>query len=108
MTTRTADYDEIVRVVKLYIDGFNDNDISKFKEAFHEDAWIFYIDADGALHKNLICAERRMQMYDHKIYITDRWIFGLENMEGIGRRRKAVQLLIKEDMCHLKYLSDGM
>ena len=54
MTTRTADYDEIVRVVKLYIDGFNDNDISKFKEAFHEDAWIFFIDAEGRLHKNLI------------------------------------------------------
>jgi ketosteroid isomerase-like protein len=54
MTTRTADYDEIVRVVKLYIDGFNDNDISKFREAFHEDAWIFFIDAEGRLHKNLI------------------------------------------------------
>ena len=29
MTARTDDYDEIVRVVQLYIDGFNDNDISK-------------------------------------------------------------------------------
>jgi hypothetical protein len=54
MTARTDDYDQIVRVVKLYIDGFNDNDISKFKEAFHEDAWIFFIDAKGTLHKNLI------------------------------------------------------
>ena len=54
MTARTDDYDEIVRVVKLYIDGFNDNDINKFKEAFHEDAWIFFIDAEGRLHKNLI------------------------------------------------------
>src|SRR5271166_1095923 len=54
MTARTDDYDQIVRVVKLYIDGFNDNDISKFKEAFHEDAWIFFIDADGVLHKSLI------------------------------------------------------
>jgi ketosteroid isomerase-like protein len=54
MTARTDDYDEIVRVVQLYIDGFNDNDITKFKEAFDEDAWIFFIDADGALHKNLI------------------------------------------------------
>jgi hypothetical protein len=25
-----------------------------FKGAFDEDAWIFYIDADGVLHKNLI------------------------------------------------------
>ena len=54
MTARTDDYDEIVRVVKLYIDGFNENDIEKFKEAFHEDAWIFYICAEGGLHKNLI------------------------------------------------------
>ena len=42
MTARTDDYDEIVRVVQLYIDGFNDNEASKFQEAFHEDAWIFY------------------------------------------------------------------
>jgi len=54
VTARTDDYDEIVRVMQLYIDGFNDNDVSKFKEAFHEDAWIFYIDADGVLHKNPI------------------------------------------------------
>ena len=54
MTARTDDYDEIVRVMRLYIDGFNDNDVGKFKQAFHEDAWIFYIDADGVLHKNLI------------------------------------------------------
>jgi hypothetical protein len=54
LTARTDDYDEIIRVVQLYIDGFNDNDVRKFKEAFHEDAWIFYIDADGTLHQNLI------------------------------------------------------
>ena len=36
MTARTDDYDQIVRIVKLYIDGFNDNDIRKFKEAFHK------------------------------------------------------------------------
>jgi hypothetical protein len=54
VTARTDDYDDIVRVMRLYIDGFNDNDVSKFKEAFHEDAWIFFIDGDGALHKNLI------------------------------------------------------
>jgi hypothetical protein len=47
MTARTDDYDEIVRVMQLYIDGFNDNDVNKFKEAFDEDAWIFFIDAGG-------------------------------------------------------------
>ena len=54
MTARTDDYDAIVRVMQLYIDAFNDNDVRKFRQAFDEDAWIFYIDADGALHKNLI------------------------------------------------------
>jgi hypothetical protein len=54
MPSTTDDYDEIRRVMQLYIDGFNDNDIRKFREAFHEDAWIFFIDADGALHRNLI------------------------------------------------------
>ncbi len=54
MTARTDDYDEIVRVVQLYIDGFNHNEAGNFREAFDENAWIFYIDADGKLHKNLI------------------------------------------------------
>jgi ketosteroid isomerase-like protein len=54
MTARTDDYDAIVRTVRLYIDAFNDNDISKLREAFHEDAWIFYIEEDGSLVKNLI------------------------------------------------------
>ncbi len=54
MTARTDDYDAIVRVMRLYIDAFNDNDVSKLREAFDEDAWIFYIDADGSLHKHRI------------------------------------------------------
>ena len=54
MTARTDDYDAIVRVVQLYVDAFNENDIRKLREAFHEDAWIFFIDGDGMLHKNLI------------------------------------------------------
>ena len=52
MTARAKDHDEIVRVMQLYVDGFNDNDVGKFKEAFHDDAWIFYVDADGRLTKN--------------------------------------------------------
>jgi hypothetical protein len=54
MTTRTPDYDDIVRVVQLYVDGFNDCDASKFREAFHEDAWIFCTGPDGALYKKHI------------------------------------------------------
>jgi putative lumazine-binding protein len=52
-TATTPDYDEIVRVVQLYIDGWK-GDVNKFKEAFHEDAWIFFTDADGVLHKSLL------------------------------------------------------
>jgi ketosteroid isomerase-like protein len=54
MTERAPDHDEIVRVVQLYVDGFNNCDVNKFKEAFDPDAWIFYTDADGVLHKILI------------------------------------------------------
>jgi hypothetical protein len=54
VTARTDDYDAIVRVVQLYVDAFNDNDIGKLRQAFDKDAWIFFIDADGELHKNLI------------------------------------------------------
>ncbi len=47
------DYDEIVRVVQLYVDGFQ-GDIEKLRDAFHEDAWIFAIDAAGELGKGLV------------------------------------------------------
>lgn len=52
-TNKVPDHDEIVRVVQLYVDGFQGR-IDKLKEAFHEDAWIFAVDADGALSKDLI------------------------------------------------------
>ena len=55
MTARTDDYDEIVRVVQLYLDAYNENDLSKLKEAFDENAWIYFIDADGILHKGVMC-----------------------------------------------------
>ena len=53
-TVRAPDYDAIVRVVQLYVDGFNDHDIAKFREAFDEDAWIYYTGPDGRLYKHLI------------------------------------------------------
>ena len=53
-TVTTPDHDEIVRVVQLYCDGFGRGDVNAFEEAFHEDAWIFYTDADGALHDGLL------------------------------------------------------
>ena len=61
MTTATApmrssapDYNEIVRVVHLYSDAFGAGNINMFEEAFHEDAWIFYTDAEGNLVRSLI------------------------------------------------------
>ena len=49
--TSAPDYDAIVRVVHLYSDAFGANDIAIFKEAFHDDAWIFFTEADGTLVK---------------------------------------------------------
>ena len=40
------DYDEITRVIQLYFDGWK-GDINKFREAFHEDAWIFFTNGEG-------------------------------------------------------------
>ena len=48
------DYDDIVRIIQLYVDGFNESDINKFKEAFHEDARITFTDADGELSSELL------------------------------------------------------
>jgi Putative lumazine-binding len=53
MTARTDDYDEIVRVVQLS-DAWNENDLGKVKEAFDENAWIYFIDPGGALNKGVI------------------------------------------------------
>ncbi|HEV3310422.1 MAG TPA: nuclear transport factor 2 family protein [Chloroflexota bacterium] len=43
----THDYDQIVRAVQLYVEGFGSGDVAKLKEAFHEDAWMFFVDRDG-------------------------------------------------------------
>lgn len=40
-TSRMDDHDEICRVVQLYIDGAAKGDVSKLKEAFHQDARMF-------------------------------------------------------------------
>ena len=52
-TATTPDYDVIVRAVQLYIDGWK-GDVTKFTEAFHEDARIFFTDAEGVLHTDLL------------------------------------------------------
>ena len=54
--TSAPDGDKILRVVQLYVDGFNDGDRTKFEEAFHIDAWIFFTGPDGTLYRNQISA----------------------------------------------------
>ena len=60
------DYDEIVRVIQLYIDGFNESDINKFREAFHEDARMTFTDAEGELHSARLsdCFEEWSQRWE--------------------------------------------
>jgi ketosteroid isomerase-like protein len=54
MAESSPDYDDIVRIIQLYVDGFNDSDVNKFREAFHEDARITFTDADGNLSSELL------------------------------------------------------
>ena len=51
MTPNLDDYDGIMAAVRAYIDGFNDREPKKMKSAFHEDAWMFFIDEAGTLVK---------------------------------------------------------
>jgi hypothetical protein len=48
------DRDEIVRVVRLYTDGFGAREQARFQEAFHPSARISYTTPDGQLHEGLI------------------------------------------------------
>jgi hypothetical protein len=47
-------YNEVVRILQLDVDATNDSDVSRFNEAFDENAWIFFIDVDGVLHKSVL------------------------------------------------------
>jgi|KBSMisStandDraft_5_1062788.scaffolds.fasta_scaffold1145302_2 hypothetical protein len=53
-TGPAPDRDEIVRVVQLYVDGFNESDPGKLREAFHPDARIAYTNPDGTLESGRI------------------------------------------------------
>jgi hypothetical protein len=48
------DRDEILRVVRLYTDGFGAREPAMFQEAFHPSARISYTTPDGQLHEGLI------------------------------------------------------
>ena len=48
------DRDEIIRVVRLYTDGFGAHRPEMFEEAFHQSARIYWTDADGKFREQLI------------------------------------------------------
>jgi Putative lumazine-binding len=49
--TKAGQQDEadIRRAVQMYADGFGSGETRLFEQAFHEEAWIFYTQADGTL-----------------------------------------------------------
>jgi hypothetical protein len=62
MSAKTPDYDEIVRVIHLYTDGCSIREggpadgpdpvrVAMLREAFHEDARIFFNNPEGTLRK---------------------------------------------------------
>ena len=86
----TAEYDKIVHTLRLYVDGFNDHDVDKFKEAFHEDAWMFFVDPHGELHT---------QPLDEAYFKS--WLAGPENWDrtelrviSVARMGDAAQVAI--------------
>jgi Putative lumazine-binding len=58
-TTQAAEQDEadIRRAVQLYADGFGSGDVRLFEEAFHDEAWIFFTEADGTLRASRLRPE---------------------------------------------------
>jgi hypothetical protein len=105
----TPDHDAIVRVVQLYIDGFNEGDVAKFKEAFHQSAWIFFTDAQGALHKALLTDRFEEWAAPHRDKVVCRLIsvvqagdvavviLGFDNPEGRSSSWVDVHSLLRID-----------
>jgi|SwirhisoilCB2_FD_contig_61_134296_length_1042_multi_2_in_0_out_0_2 hypothetical protein len=51
------DRDEIIRIMHLYTDSWGKGDPSLFKEAFRDDAWMLFLEADGTPVKRRIWDE---------------------------------------------------
>ncbi|MCK0769555.1 nuclear transport factor 2 family protein [Chromohalobacter canadensis] len=104
---QTPEYDEIVSVVQLYVEGFQGG-IDKLKEAFHEDAWILAIAADGVLSKDLISGRFERWAASHRpvkgrvIQVTQAGevasvLLGFDNMEDLADSWVDVLTLLKLD-----------
>ncbi|MFU1518938.1 nuclear transport factor 2 family protein [Vreelandella alkaliphila] len=99
--------DEIKHVVQLYVDGFQGG-IEKLEEAFHKDAWIFALDADGALATDLI-SDRFERWADSHRAVQSRFIavtqageiasvlLGFDNSENLEDSWVDAVALIKVD-----------
>ncbi|SDM92400.1 nuclear transport factor 2 family protein [Vreelandella arcis] len=99
--------DEIKRVVQLYVDGFQGGR-EKLQEAFHKDAWIFALDAEGELATDLI-SERFERWANSYRPVKSRFIavtqagdvasvlLGFDNSENIVDSWVDVIALIKVD-----------
>lgn len=105
LVERAPDHDEIVRIVQLYIDGFQGR-LDKLEEAFHEDAWILALDAQGDLSKDLIhdrfkrWANSRRQVRGRVIQVTQAGelasvLLGFDNIEDLADSWVDVLALIK-------------
>lgn len=101
------DHDEIVRIVQLYINGFQGR-LDKLEEAFHEDAWILALDDQGDLSKDLIrdrferWASSRRQVRGRVIQVTQAGelasvLLGFDNIENLVDSWVDVLALIKLD-----------
>lgn len=104
---RTPDHDEIVRVVQCYVDGFQGH-LNKLHEAFHEDAWILALDAEGGFSKDLISdrferwAASHRQVRGRVIQVTQAGevasvLLGFDNTENLADSWVDVLALIKLD-----------
>lgn len=99
--------DEIKHVVQLYVDGFQGG-MEKLQEAFHKDAWIFAVDAEGILATDLVSArfERWANSYRK---VTSRFIavtqagdvasvlLGFDNSDNLADSWVDVIALVKID-----------
>ncbi|MGJ7459323.1 nuclear transport factor 2 family protein [Halomonas sp. RA08-2] len=103
----TPDFDEIVRVVQCYVDGFQGG-MDKLREAFHKDAWILALDAEGGFSKDLISdrferwAASHRQVRGRVIQVTQAGevasvLLGFDNTENLADSWVDVLALLKLD-----------
>jgi ketosteroid isomerase-like protein len=85
MPLTTAEYDKIVHTVSLYVDGVNERDIDKFKEAFHEDAWTFFVDEDGVLHTRPLTEAQFKSWADHPEGWTELRVLSVAQMGDVAQ-----------------------